>query len=162
MIVHKPIYRQAKPRVNLLSFPETPWSTSSFSRDIRVYVDVFLRIVQSCVACTNHYFCWFLKGSNLHLKLFLMCSPRLQGIVYLNWLQRRENMVIYVNGDLMGVIDNNWVMVIFTSCTFLTLLVDVVGDMGTCEANLHKFGSTPNKFCISSFLKNYVYVGWVF
>ena len=47
MIVYKLFYRQAKPRVKPLSFTTTPWLTSSFSRDIfRVYVDVFLRIVQ--------------------------------------------------------------------------------------------------------------------
>ena len=71
-------------------------------------------------------------------------------------------MVIYVNNDLVGVIDKNWVLLIFTSCTFLTLLVDLVGGMGTCEAYLHNFGSTPNKICISSFFRSYVYIGWVY
>ena len=27
--------------------------------------------------------------------------------------------------------DNNWVMLLFTSCTLLTLYVDLVGGMGT-------------------------------
>jgi hypothetical protein len=32
-------------------------------------------------------------------------------------------------------IDNNWVLLLFTSCTKLTLSVDLVGGMGTCEAD---------------------------
>jgi hypothetical protein len=32
-------------------------------------------------------------------------------------------------------IDNNWVLLLFTSCTLLTLSVDLVGGMGTGEAD---------------------------
>jgi hypothetical protein len=32
-------------------------------------------------------------------------------------------------------IDNNWVLLLFTSCTLLTLYVDLVGGMGTGEAD---------------------------
>ena len=31
-------------------------------------------------------------------------------------------------------IDNNWALLLFTSCTLLTLFVDLVGSMGTGEA----------------------------
>jgi len=32
-------------------------------------------------------------------------------------------------------IDNNWVLLLFTSCALLTLYVDLVGGMGTGEAD---------------------------
>ena len=32
-------------------------------------------------------------------------------------------------------IDNNWVLLLFTSCTLLTLSLDLVGGMGTGEAD---------------------------
>ena len=37
-------------------------------------------------------------------------------------------------------IDNNWVLLLFTSCTLLTLSLDLVGGMGTCEANPSQLG----------------------
>jgi hypothetical protein len=33
-------------------------------------------------------------------------------------------------------IDNNWVLLLFTSCALLTLSLDLVGGMGTGEADL--------------------------
>jgi hypothetical protein len=36
---------------------------------------------------------------------------------------------------LLCDIDNNWVMLLFTSCTLLTLSLDLVGGMGSGEAN---------------------------
>ena len=41
---------------------------------------------------------------------------------------------------LLCDINNNWVMLLFTLCTLLTLYVDLVGGMGTCEANLSQTG----------------------
>ena len=32
-------------------------------------------------------------------------------------------------------IDDNWVLLLFTSCTLLTLSLDLVGGMGTGEAD---------------------------
>ena len=32
-------------------------------------------------------------------------------------------------------IDNNWVLLLFTSCTLLTLFLELVGGMGTSEAD---------------------------
>ena len=32
-------------------------------------------------------------------------------------------------------LDNNWVMLLFNSCTLPTLFVDLVGGMGTSEAD---------------------------
>ena len=46
-------------------------------------------------------------------------------------------------------------MLLFTSCMLITLSVDLVGGMGTCEALLHKLGNTL-KFYISLFFKNNV------
>ena len=40
-----------------------------------------------------------------------------------------------VNCNMMCDIDNNWVMLLFTSCMTLTLSLDLLGGMGTCEAN---------------------------
>ena len=36
---------------------------------------------------------------------------------------------------LLCDIDNNWVLLLFTSCTLLTLSLDLVGGMGTGEAD---------------------------
>ena len=48
-------------------------------------------------------------------------------------------------------IDNNWVL-LFSSCTLLTLYVDLVGGMGTCEQTLHKYDNYI-RFCIPSYCK---------
>ena len=37
-------------------------------------------------------------------------------------------------------IDNNWALLLFTSCTLLTLSLDLVGGMGTGEADPSHFG----------------------
>ena len=36
---------------------------------------------------------------------------------------------------LLCDIDNNWVLLLFTSCTLLTLSLDLVGGMGTSEGD---------------------------
>ena len=36
---------------------------------------------------------------------------------------------------LLFDIDNNWVMMLFTLCTLLTLSLDLVGGMGTSEVD---------------------------
>jgi hypothetical protein len=36
---------------------------------------------------------------------------------------------------LLCDIDNNWVLLLFTSCTLLTLSLDLIGGMGTSEAD---------------------------
>ena len=40
---------------------------------------------------------------------------------------------------LLCDIDNNWVLLLFTSCTLLTLSLDLVGGMGTGEADPSHF-----------------------
>ena len=47
-------------------------------------------------------------------------------------------------------IDNNWELLLLTSCSLLTLYVDLVGGMGIGEANHSQIGQ-HNKLRVSSF-----------
>ena len=58
---------------------------------------------------------------------------------------------------LLCDIDNNWVLLLFTSCRLLTLSLDLVGSMGKGEVDLHKFDNRF-RFCKSTFVKNNVYI----
>ena len=49
-------------------------------------------------------------------------------------------------------IDNNWVLLLFTSCTLLTLSVNLVGGMGIGEANPSHYDGCI-RFCIPSYCK---------
>ena len=42
---------------------------------------------------------------------------------------------VYSCCTLLCDIDNKWVLLLFTSCTLLTLSLDLVGGMGTGEAD---------------------------
>ena len=47
-------------------------------------------------------------------------------------------------------IDNNWVLLLFTSCTLLTIIVNLVGGMAHVRQTLHKYDG-----CIRFYILSY-------